>query len=151
MACNQHRPKLVRPMQRLPAVHDNTAQCNTLTPLAKHNSLCSCRYELDSALSSSHFQLLCPYIEEAAFKALALPAARDKLSQQCRPASKSHSHSAHRHFDALEPSVSRTIFPHDPFRAFTALLKEIREVHIIDFLYQTEPPYGKTQPVGDFQ
>ena len=35
-------------------------------------------------------------------------------------------------------SFSGSGFPHDPFQAFDALLKEIRGVHVIDFLYQTE-------------
>ena len=40
----------------------------------------------------------------------------------------------------IEPSFSGTKLPHDRFQAFGASLKKIRGVHIIDFLYQTEPP-----------
>ena len=36
-------------------------------------------------------------------------------------------------FQIIEPSFSRTKFPHDPLQAFDALLQEIRGVHIIDF------------------
>ena len=71
---------------------------------------------------------------------LTLAAAVPKLSRRCEQASESRSHRASSLPSSLKSyvlesyrSFSGTRFPHDPFHAFNASLKEIKGVHIIDF------------------